>query len=339
MVAALRSSIAWGEFASMLAGLFPFRSLITRYNHYRMDRYIRPELKRRYGSDHEAAENPAKKKSLFDLAFKHYMDSMHPKQGNAVAEKGMDSNFEAIARSSIKLFLFAGNDTTSTTLCYAYHLLSTHPRTARLLRQEHNQVLGSEPSVAAGIIATHPHLLNNLSYTLAVLKETLRLYPPADSTRQGSKDIVLSDPSDPTGRKHPTEGMFIAVSAHAMHTDPTYWPRPIEFLPERWLPPNSSPEAQSEPLLPSEREAWQPFSRGPRVCIGQELALTELKLVLALTAREFDVASVFEEVDQERKGKNEKTDIHGDSAWMRVAISGRPREGMPVRVRLVEKKE
>ena len=305
-----------------------------------MDRYIRPELARRYGSNHEAAENPAQKASLFDLTFKHYMDSMPTKQGKAGVGKGMDSNFEAIARSSIKLFIFAGFDTTSTTLCYAYHLLSTHPSTARLLRQEHNRVLGSDPSAAAEVIATNPHLLNNLPYTLAVLKETLRLYPPAETNRKGSKDIVLSDPLDPTGRKYPTEGMMVVISPHAIHTDPTYWPHPNEFLPERWLPSSSPPNTtQSKTLQPSEKEAWRPFSRGSRVCIGQELALTELKLVLALTAREFDVASVFEEIDQERKRKKEKTDLHGDSAWMALATLGRPRDGMPVRVRLVEKIE
>lgn len=316
--------------------LVPVLPLIARYNHYHMNHYIRPELAKRYGTNHGAAENPGKKASLFDLTFKHYMDSMSPKKGNSIVGKGMDSNFEAIARSSIKLFIFAGYDTTSTTLCYAYHLLSTHPRTARLLRQEHDRVLGSVPSAAAEVIANDPHLLNSLPYTLAVLKETLRLYPPLDTGRAGSKDMVLWDPMDSTSRKYPTEGMVVVISPYTFHTDPTYWPRPSEFLPERWLPSPSPPDTQSENLHPSEKEAWRPFGRGPRVCIGKELALTELKLVLALTAREFDVASMYEEIDRERGGK---IDLHGDSAWMAMGLLGRPREGMPVRVRLLEKKE
>lgn len=295
-----------------------------------MDCYIRPELAKRYGTNHGAAERSGKKASLFDLTFKHYMDS----KGKSEVGKGMDSNFEAIARSSIKLFIFAGYDTTSTTLCYAYHLLSIHPRTAWLLRQEHDRVLGSVPSAAAEVIANDPHLLNSLPYTLAVLKETLRLYPPVDLGRAGSKDIVLSDSMDSTGRKYPTEGMMVGISPYTFHTDPKYWPRPSEFLPERWLPFTSLPDTYSENLQPSEKEAWRPFSRGPRVCIGQELALTELKLVLALTAREFDVASMYEEIDRERKGK---IHLHGDRAWMTMDILGRPREGMPVRVRLLEK--
>lgn len=99
----------------------------------------------------------------------------------------MDSNFEAIARSSIKLFMFASSDTTSTTLCYAYHLLSTHPSTARLLRQEHDRVLGSVSSAAAEVIAANPHLLNNLPYTLAVLMETLRFIRPRKWDGQDQK--------------------------------------------------------------------------------------------------------------------------------------------------------
>ncbi|MCJ1348298.1 hypothetical protein MMC31_006529 [Peltigera leucophlebia] len=339
LVAALRSSVAWKEVASKFAGLFPVQFLVTLYNHYRMDRYIRPDLARRYGSTHEAVENSGRKASLFDLTFKHYMDSVPPKQGKAVAGKGMDSNFEAIARSSIKLFIFAGYDTTSTTLCYAYHLLSTHPSAARLLRREHDRILGSPPSAAAKVITINPHLLNNLPYTLAVLKETLRLYPPAEAGRAGSKDIILTDPLDPTNRKYPTEGMLVLISPHAVHTDPTYWPRPNEFLPERWLPSSSPPNTLFEALHPSEKEAWRPFSRGSRVCIDQELALTELKLVLALTAREFDVASVYEEIDRESKWKKGKLDLHGDSAWMAKGVMARPRDGMPVRVRLVGKME
>lgn len=332
MVTALRSSV----FASTVIWLFPVLPLIARYNHYRMDRYIRPELERRYGTNQIATENLGKKASLFDLTFKHHMDSTLPKKGKSVVGKGMDPNFEAIARSSIKLFIFAGYDTTSTTLCYAYHLLSTHPRTARLLRQEHDRVLGSAPSAAAEVIANDPHLLNSLPYTLAVLKETLRLYPPVDTGRSGSRDIVLSDPIDSTSRNYPTEGMLVVICAYTFHIDPMYWPRPSEFLPERWLPSTSPPDNHSENLQPSEKESWRPFSRGPRICIGQELALTELKLVLALTAREFDVASVYEEIDRERKGK---MDVHGDPAWMTMNVLGTPRDRMPVRVRLLAKME
>ena len=155
----------------------------------------------------------------------------------------------------------------------------------------------------------------------------------------GSKDIVLSDSLDPTGGKYPTEGMVIVICAHAFQTDPTYWPRPTEFLPERWLPSTSPPDTESETLKSSENEAWRPFSRGSSVCIGQELALTKLKLVLALTAREFDVASVYEEKGREREGKKGTMDLNGDPAWMARGTIARPRDGMPVMVKLVEKME
>jgi len=71
------------------------------------------------------------------------------------------------------------------------------------------------------------------------------------------------------------------------------WVRPLDFLPERWL---ASP---GDPLYP-EKYAWHPFGLGPRSCIGRELALVEIKAVLALVVRDLDIDCVWEGWDAQR---------------------------------------
>ena len=82
------------------------------------------------------------------------------------------------------MFIFAGNDSTSTGLLYAYHVLSLNPHALSALREEHDTVFGSIQNTA-NVIKHDPILLNKCKYTVAVIKETLRLYPPASTIRQG----------------------------------------------------------------------------------------------------------------------------------------------------------
>ena len=78
---------------------------------------------------------------------------------------------------------------------------------------------------------------------------------------------------------------------HGLQHRPDPFPSPDEFIPERFLPaPNNFQE------IP--KDAWRPFEKGPRACLGQELAMLEMKIVLALTLREFDVESGYEERDR-----------------------------------------
>jgi cytochrome P450 len=91
----------------------------------------------------------------------------------------------------------------------------------------------------------------------------------------------------------PTEGLFVWVPSSSIHRDPCYWPEPHSFCPERFLPEN---EAKLAP------EAYRPFGNGLPNCIRQELALTELVILLACTMREFEVRGAYYEPNLRWRG-------------------------------------
>jgi sterigmatocystin biosynthesis cytochrome P450 monooxygenase len=132
-----------------------------------------------------------------------------------------------------------------------------------------------------------PQLLNALPYTLAVAKETLRLQPVAATLRQGTRDFVFPSPD---GAYLPTEGCAVITGTMGAQRRPDLWEQAQEFVPERWLVPDG------DPLFPP-KHGWRPFEAGPMNCIGQELAMMELKLVLVFTARELDIEPAWDKWD------------------------------------------
>jgi hypothetical protein len=104
--------------------------------------------------------------------------------------------------------------------------------------------------------------------------------------RIGRKGFFIKDPV--SGNMIDTEGLLIWTVSIAIHRNKQVWgPDVDEFKPERFLPENA------DKLPPN---AWRPFEKGPRNCIGQELALVEMKVVLAMTLREFDVRAAYDEL-------------------------------------------
>ena len=227
----------------------------------------------------------------------------------------------------MKLFLFSGHDTTSSTVCYILYLLSIHPNVLTRVRAEHNKVLGPDPSLAANQISSAPYLLNQLPYTTAALKESMRLFPAASTTRRGEPSFTITDPRN--GLQYPADpDMLIWLVSHACHRDPAFWPRANEFLPERWL------AKEGEELYPKPG-AWRPFELGPRACIGKELSLLELKTVLCLVVRRFEINAAYEEQDAEIDTERKKTmkTVDGERAYQ--VGKGEPSEFLPCRVREV----
>jgi hypothetical protein len=119
-----------------------------------------------------------------------------------------------------------------------------------------------------------------------------------------------------------------------MHRDRQFWGEDVaEFKPERFLPQNA------DKIMPN---LYRPFEKGPRNCIGQELALIELKVILAMTIREFDIRSTYDELEavsndgslwaKEKSTKGGVQEAFGDPAYQILLAAGKPREGMPARV-------
>lgn len=145
------------------------------------------------------------------------------------------------------------------------------------LRAEHDQVFSSDWKSAVDVISQDPYKLNDLSYTTAVIKESLRLHPLASTHRQGSKEFnFFLD-----GIVYPTADSLIHTNPSVIHLRPDLWPRPTEFIPQRFT------VDKDHPLHPV-KNAWRAFELGGTRCIGEELAMVEMKLILVLTAREFD---------------------------------------------------
>ena len=291
------------------------------WNDRRMRNYVLHELDQRFQSKQGRNETAKKdrSKTIIDLALDTYRGE-HLQNGTPGT---IDTTFRELAASQVRTFVFAGHDSTGSTICYAFHLLSSYPSVRRLLIEEHNRVLGPEHDQAVSRITQNVHLLNELPYTLAVIKETLRLYPPASSTRSGEPNFSIVGAN---GRQLPTDGFLVWSHSSAMHHDPRYWPEPQKFLPQRWL------VGAGHYLFP-QKGAYRPFEFGPRNCIGQEMAMLELKLVLVLTAREFVIESVYDEWDRLHPRSGPKT-LDGDRAYQILYGAAHPSDGLPCRVSL-----
>ena len=229
--------------------------------------------------------------------------------------------------SQIKLFIFGGHDTTATTICYLLLLLSRNPSALQKLREEHDSIFGPDPAQTVSLLTSQPHLLNRLPYTLAVIKETLRLFPVVTSPRAGRTGFLLTD-SD--GQRYPTEHCLVWSNHHGLHNNPLFWPRVEDFLPERFL------VDEGHPLHPL-KHAWRPFEAGPRNCIGQELAITELKLVLVTLARELDIKDAYDEWDKTSGNSKSIKTVNGERAYQIQLGSARPSDGFPARVQMAKK--
>lgn len=171
-------------------------------------------------------------------------------------------------RAHALTFLLAGHETTALLLAWAFDLLAHDLRVQTQIQAEADRVLGDRLPT--------PEDLAKLTYTRAVVKETLRLRPPAWTIgREAVNDCEIG------GQPIPSRANVL-VSPWVMHHDPRYYADPLEFRPERWESIGDS--------LP--RYAFFPFGGGERVCIGEYFAWTEAIAVLAIVSRRWQVLPV-----------------------------------------------
>lgn len=314
------------------------------------------EVKANGSNNGKPSSSKDRKRSIVDLALDAYeKDIGTTPSGNpsSFSSPKMTSWFRTTAIDSIKTFIFAGHDTTSSTIAYTLYLLHLHPKVTKRLSAELDTVFGPDStgrSIAEQIRA-NAHTINKLDYLNVVLKEVLRLFPPASTLRGFSshnqsqvKDLVFTDPQ--TNRSFPMKDFAMWPLAHSAHRHEAYFPDPIKFIPERFLP-NETPYPHAKLHTPAGKEAWRPFEKGPRNCIGQELAMIESKVVLATIVKDLDFTPEYdgvpietwtpiETVDEYRDMRPgvETMTIEGHRPYQVLAGAANPKDGMTGRVRL-----
>jgi polyhydroxyalkanoate synthesis regulator protein len=321
--------IAWTSFGNPLNKYHPIRPFILLYYGNIMNTLIKKELEDRfheYKQDNSSLNNS---KSVIALTLETYLKGGHRRDN-----KVLDKTFAAYATYQIRLFLFAGHDTTTSVLVYVYHMLHKHSQVRSRMLEEHSSIFGSDPSSVAAQLRLNPALINKTSYTLAVIKETMRMYTPAGAFREGGPGISLVDEQ---GLQFPTQDCLISIVHHAIHVNPRIWPRAEEFLPERWL------VEVGDDLYPP-NGAFRSFEQGPRNCIGQNLSLIELRVALVMTIRTFCIRPAYKEWDTAKKGnllewcsfrKAKNNEINRDRAYQIEKGGAHPAEGYPCSVKII----
>ena len=170
---------------------------------------------------------------------------------------------ESLLRDESITTFFAGHETTARTLTYTWYALATNPHAVEKLHRELDTVLGDHTPTLED--------LHHLPYTLQVIKEVLRLYPPAPFY---IRDSIAEDELGGFN----TQGLPVLMSPYYTHRHPEFWENPLEFNPDRWTPEQ---EANRHPY------AYHPFAAGQRVCIGNNFSLLESHILLSLLAREY----------------------------------------------------
>jgi cytochrome P450 len=184
----------------------------------------------------------------------------------AVRDEDGSAMSDTQVRDEVLTFLLAGHETTALALSWTWYLLSQNPDARQKLRTEIQNVLGSRPPTLADIPA--------LVYTDRVIKESMRLYPPAWSL---AREVV--NEFEIAGYRVPV-GANVVMSQWLLQRDPRFFHDPVRFDPDRW----GTEACQKLP-----RFAYFPFGGGPRQCIGAGFAMMEAVLLLATIAARFDL--------------------------------------------------
>jgi cytochrome P450/NADPH-cytochrome P450 reductase len=177
-------------------------------------------------------------------------------------------------RYQINTFLIAGHETTSGLLSYTLYALLKHPDILKKAYDEVDRVLGPNLDVRP----TYQQV-TQLSYITQILKEALRLWPPAPAYGIAPlKDETIG------GKYKLKKGTFITILVTALHRDPSVWgPNPDAFNPE-----NFSREAEAARPV----NAWKPFGNGQRACIGRGFAMHEAALAIGMILQRFRLIDV-----------------------------------------------
>jgi cytochrome P450 len=199
------------------------------------------------------AQRRASPKPMDDL-LQRLANARNPETGAQMSDELLIDN--------LLTFFMAGHETTAKALTWTLYLLARAPEWERRILEEVRLVAGDGPIA--------PDHIDKLAITTQVLKESMRLYPPAPvMARQSTIDTEL-------GGMPIKAGTQIIIPIYAIQRHRRYWSDPDRFEPERFAPEN-------EAKIP--RYRYMPFGAGPRICIGMAFAMIEGVAILATLVR------------------------------------------------------
>lgn len=187
-----------------------------------------------------------------------------------LAESTTDSSSKLTAteiREEVLTFFMAGQETSANALAWVWYLLGKHPNVQNTLQNEIRDVVQDRPIT--------PEMLAHMPYLESVLKEALRMYPPAWIIGRCALEPVdiggcIIEPNEP-----------INICIYALHRNPKIFPDPDAFIPERFI--NEPP-----------RYSYLPFGAGAHICIGQPLAMLEMSMALISVLQTWNIRPVDE---------------------------------------------
>ncbi|KAG5818898.1 hypothetical protein H9Q74_001615 [Fusarium xylarioides] len=182
------------------------------------------------------------------------------------AKEAAGLTFDEI-HSNMLLLLMGGYDSSATALSAIFYHLLWEPKHYKNLQSKLHSAFSSVDAITCNSLLSLPLLS-------ACINESPRLVPPFNghsSHRITTSGIMIDDVWVPAGT-------LISADFYSLHRDASCWAFPDEYRPERWLKENQGP---GSPFEKDVRTAWRPFSLGPRVCIGREMALQSIRLAVA----------------------------------------------------------
>ncbi|KAJ0365207.1 hypothetical protein COL26b_012198 [Colletotrichum chrysophilum] len=219
----------------------------------------------KFAENKELSREKLRKRLDLGTSRPDFIDAMIRKSESA----GATLTFEELTSNAFVLIV-AGSETTATLLSAATFFLATNPNALAKLNDEVRSAFESEDQIDMLSV-------QNLTYMSAVLDESMRLYPPVPS----SSPRMAGEGGDDILGEFVPQGTTIDVWQWAVYHNPDHFARAEEFIPERWL---------DDPRFANDaKKALQPFSIGPRNCIGKNLANAEMRLILARLIWNFDI--------------------------------------------------
>ncbi|KAK0629419.1 cytochrome P450 [Bombardia bombarda] len=242
------------------------------------------------------AEELIKKRLELTTSRSDFVDALT----TAKTEEGVTLTKTEIVQN-MRLLVLAGSETTATALSATTYFIVTHPDVRRNLARELYGCFNNESEM-------NLFSVQRLRYMLAVIEESLRCFPPVPA---GHPRVMQRGGDMICGRFVP-EGTSLDIWPWAMNHSSKNFTSPNEFIPDRWLETDKNGRFAND-----RRDASQPFSVGPRNCIGKNLAYAELQLILARLLYNFDISLP----DQNDDTKQWLTGMKSYNLWIKPPLN------------------